>query len=71
MNIYNKIDILCERIEDLHKALMSAYELCNEAGIGQDLQLKRYLEVESLNRTIEVLNKMKAGLFIEAGINLD
>lgn len=71
MNIYNKIDILCERIKDLHKTLMLAHELCNEAGISHDTQLERYLEIERLDKTIEILNMMKKDLFIEAGISLD
>jgi hypothetical protein len=71
MNIYEKIDILCERIENLHENLMSAYELYNEEGIGQDLKIERYLEIERLNKTIEILNNMKKELFIEAGISLD
>ena len=50
---------------------MSAYELYNEEGIGQDLKIERYLEIERLNKTIEILNNMKKELFIEAGISLD
>ena len=71
MNTYEKIDILCERIEGLHENLMSAYDLCNEAGIGHDIHTERYSEIERLNRTIEILNNMKKELFIEAGISLD
>ena len=71
MNIYEKIDILCERIEDLHERLMSAYDLYNEEGISQDLKIERYLEIERLDRTIEILKTMKKELFIEAGISLD
>ena len=50
---------------------MSAYDLCNEEGIGQDLKIERYLEIERLDRTIEILKTMKKELFIEAGISLD
>jgi hypothetical protein len=71
MNIYEKIDILCERIENLHEDLMSAYDLCNEEGIGQDLKIERHLDLERLNKTIETLKTMKKELFIEAGISLD
>lgn len=71
MNIYEKIDILCERIEGLHENLMSAYDLCNEEGIGQELKIERYLEIERLDRTIEILKTMKKELFTEAGISLD
>jgi hypothetical protein len=71
MNIYEKIDILCERIKILHERLMHAHELCNETGISHDLQLERYLEIERIEKTIEILNNMKKDLFIEAGISLD
>jgi hypothetical protein len=71
MNIYEKIDILCERIENLHEDLMSAYDLCNEEGIGQGLKIERHLDLERLNKTIETLKTMKKELFIEAGISLD
>jgi len=71
MNIYEKIDTLCERIEGLHEMLMSAHELCNESGINHQLQLERYLEVERLDKAIKILNDMKKDLFIEAGISLD
>jgi len=71
MNIYEKIDILCEKIEDLHEGLMSSYDLYNEEGIGQELKIERYLEIERLDRTIEILKTMKKELFIEAGISLD
>jgi hypothetical protein len=71
MNIYEKIDILCERIENLHENLMSAHDLCNEEGIVQELKIERYLEIERLDRTIEILKTMKKELFIEAGISLD
>ena len=50
---------------------MSAYDLCNEAGISHDIHTERYLEIERLNRTIEILKTMKKELFIEAGISLD
>ena len=71
MNIYNKIDVLCERIESLHETLMHAHELCNEAGLTQEIQLRRYLEIENIDRTIEALNNIKKDLFLEAGISLD
>lgn len=50
---------------------MSAYDLCNEAGIGNDIKTERYLEIERLDRTIEILKTMKKELFTEAGISLD
>jgi hypothetical protein len=71
MNIYEKIDTLCQRIKDLHESLMHAHDLCNEPGISHDMQSERYLEVERLDRIIETLNIMKKELFIEAGISLD
>lgn len=50
---------------------MSAYDLCNETGISHSLHTERYLEIERLNKTIEILNKIKKDLFVEAGIDLD
>jgi len=71
MNIYEKIDIVCERIEELHESLMNAHELCNEPGISYEIQYARYLELERLNKVIEALKQVKEGLFIEAGISID
>ena len=68
MNILDKIEVVCIRIEDLHEKLMIAHELCNEPGIDSELKLIRYLEVERLNNVIESLKELKNNLFIEAGL---
>lgn len=69
MNILDKIDILCSRIEDLQELIHQMHELANEPGILSDLQRERYLEIEKTQEKIDLLNSLKKDLFIEAGID--
>lgn len=69
MNILDKIDILCSRIEDLQELIHQMHELANEPGISSDIQRERYLEIEKTQEKIDLLNSLKKDLFIEAGID--